>query len=100
VARTRAADDFPAIRARMEELRLCTRLTMIPGRRTARGSYAISNRPGPSPAMRRAFLKVRTSISKISRLHVIIPEVCPPAYQGARPVDRFVRRSRGQEIGR
>jgi hypothetical protein len=72
VARSRAADDFPAIRARMEELRR-ERAHVPPADdpRRAGPPDAISNRPGlaagsgPSPVMRRALLrallKVRTA---------------------------------------
>jgi hypothetical protein len=64
----RAADDFPAIRARMEELRReRARVPDDDNLRRADGPqpYSGSNRPatadkaGLSPAIRRAFFKVR-----------------------------------------
>jgi hypothetical protein len=68
VTRPRAADDFPAIRARMEELRR-ERARMLADddlRRTdGPRRYSASSRPataaevGLPPAIRRAFLKVR-----------------------------------------
>jgi hypothetical protein len=68
VARPRAADDFPAIRSRMEELR--RQRARVPAdddlrradgpRRYSGGSQpAPADKPGLSPAIRRAFLKVR-----------------------------------------
>ena len=64
MTRPRAADDFPAIRARMEELRReRARAPAVDDLRRADGPrpYAISSRPGLSPVMRRALLKVRTA---------------------------------------
>jgi hypothetical protein len=73
VTRPRAADDFAAIRARMEELRrLRARapahepadddLRRAAGPRPYSGSsrLATADKPGLSPAIRRAFIKVRT----------------------------------------
>jgi hypothetical protein len=69
VTRLRAADDFPAIRARMEELRRerarvpdDDNLRLAEGTRLYSGSSrtATADKPGPSPAIRRAFLNVRT----------------------------------------
>jgi hypothetical protein len=69
VTRPRAADDFPAIRARMEELRRQRArvpadddLRRVDGPRPYSGSGrpATADKPGLSPAIRRAFLKVRT----------------------------------------
>jgi len=71
VTRPRAADDFPAIRARIEELR--RERARAPADDEARISdgprpYAISARPGStdrslglSPIMRRALQRVRTA---------------------------------------
>jgi hypothetical protein len=70
VIRPRAADDFLAIRARMEELRReRARVPADDDLRRADGPrpYAISNRPrladrpGLSPAIRRALLRGRTA---------------------------------------
>src|SRR6202790_4699644 len=73
VTRPRAADDFPAIRARIEELR--RQRARVPAHaaadgtlRQAAGPRALSDssrpgaadKPGLSPAIRRAFLKLRT----------------------------------------
>jgi len=63
VTRPRAADDFPAIRARMEELRReCARADEDTRRPDGPPPYAISGRPGStdrssglSPIMRRCF---------------------------------------------
>jgi hypothetical protein len=66
---TRAADDFPAIRARMEELRRQRAgvpadddLRRADGPRpySGGGQPATADQRGLSPAIRRAFLKVRT----------------------------------------
>jgi hypothetical protein len=68
VTRPRAADDFPAIRARMEELRRQrARVAADDDLRRADGPWpysggsrpATADKPGLSPAIRRAFLKVR-----------------------------------------
>ncbi len=67
--RPRAADDFPAIRARMEELRReRARVPDDDNRRRADGPrpysdssrHATGDKLGLSPAIRRAFLNVRT----------------------------------------
>lgn len=59
--RPRAADDFPAIRTRIEELRR-ERARVTPDDDGCRGSgprpNAISDRPGLSPAMRRVLFRV------------------------------------------
>jgi hypothetical protein len=68
VARSRVADDFPAIRARMEELQRersrapdDDNLRRADGPRPYSGSQqATADKPGLSPAVGRAFLKVRT----------------------------------------
>ena len=69
MTRSHAADDFPAIRARMEELRRerargpdDDSLRGIEGRRPYSGSSlpATGDKSGLSPAIGRAFLKVRT----------------------------------------
>jgi hypothetical protein len=69
MARPRAADDFPAIRARMEELRRersrasdDDNLRRADGPRPYSGSsqQATADKPGLSPAIGRTFLKVRT----------------------------------------
>ena len=70
MVRPRAADDFPAIRARMEELRR-ERAGVLADDEDRRPNrlrpYAISNRPGPSessglsPELRRALLRGRVS---------------------------------------
>ena len=69
MSRPRAADDFPAIRARMEELRQeRARVPDDDNRRRAEGPrpdsgssrQATGDRPGLSSAIGRAFLKVRT----------------------------------------
>ena len=62
--RPRAADDFATIRARMEELRRERARAPAdddPRRTDSPRSYPISNRPGLSPAMRRALVKVTTA---------------------------------------
>jgi hypothetical protein len=70
VVRPRAADDFPAIRARIEALR--RERAGVPAddedrRPDGLRPYAISNRPGPaersglSPELRRALLRGRMS---------------------------------------
>ena len=70
MTRPRAADDFAAIRARLEELRReHARVPPDDDTRRADGPrpYAISDRPGLadrpglSPAIRRALLRVRTA---------------------------------------
>jgi hypothetical protein len=81
VTRPRAADDFPMIRARMEELRRVTRPRaaddfvtirsrmeeLRPPSRSRPRPYAVSarpilaDRPGVSPAIRRAVITVRTA---------------------------------------
>jgi hypothetical protein len=69
MTRPRAADDFPAIRARMEELR--RQRARVPTdddlpRAVGPHPYSGSSRPATAdkaalpPAIRRAFLKVRT----------------------------------------
>jgi hypothetical protein len=69
MTRPRAADDFPAIRARMEELRRerarvpdDDNLRLAEGSRPYSGSSrtATGDKPGPSPAIGRASFKVRT----------------------------------------
>jgi hypothetical protein len=69
MSRPRAADDFPAIRARMEELRReRARVPDDDNLRRAAGPrpysdsrrHATGDKPGVSPAIARAFLKVRT----------------------------------------
>jgi hypothetical protein len=67
MTRPRAADDFPAIRARMEELRRerarapdDDRIRRIEGPRPYSGSSRPATKPGLSPVIGRAFLKVRT----------------------------------------
>ena len=69
MTRPRAADDFPAIRARMEELRrqrarvpADVDLRQAEGPRPYSGSsrLATADKRGLSPAIRRAFFKVRT----------------------------------------
>jgi hypothetical protein len=69
MTRPRAADDFPAIRARMEELRRerarapdDDRIRRIEGPRPYSGSSrpATGDKPGLSPVIGRTFLKVRT----------------------------------------
>jgi hypothetical protein len=69
VTRLRAADDFLAIRARMEELR--RERARVPADDNLRRAesprsypdssrHATGDKPGLSPAIRRAFLNVRT----------------------------------------
>jgi len=67
MARPRAADDFPAIRARMEELQRARAHAPADDEEHRRGGprpYAVGSRPrlgdgmGLSPLMRRALLKV------------------------------------------
>jgi hypothetical protein len=68
MTRPRAADDFPAIRARMEELRRERARAPDDDNRLAEGPrpYSGSSRPStgdkpdPSPAIGRASFKVRT----------------------------------------
>ena len=71
MTRPRAADDFPMIRARMEELRreraqAAAGNNLSPSRSRPR-AYAVSarpilaDRPGVSPAIRRAVITVRTA---------------------------------------
>ena len=70
MTRPRAADDFPAIRARMEELRRQrARVPADDDLRRAEGPRPYSNssrlataaaKPELPPAIRRAFFKVRT----------------------------------------
>ncbi len=68
MTRPHAADDFPAIRARIEELRRERAQTSaddkpgsVSGSRSDSGSSrpATADKPGLSPAIRRAFLKVK-----------------------------------------
>ncbi len=68
MTRPHAADDFPAIRARMEELRreraqasADDKPGSVSGSRWDSGSSrpATADKPGLSPAIRRAFLKVK-----------------------------------------
>jgi hypothetical protein len=69
--RPRAADDFPAIRARMEELRRESahvppaddprRATAPPRPDAIRSRPGLADGSGLSPVIRRAFLKVRTA---------------------------------------
>jgi hypothetical protein len=66
MSRPRAADDFPAIRARMEELRRerarvpdDDNLRLAEGPRLYGSRTATGDKPSPSPAIGRAFLKVR-----------------------------------------
>jgi len=62
VTQPRAADDFPAIRARMEELqRERARVPADDDLRRADGPYAISSKPALAVAIGRALLKVRTA---------------------------------------
>ena len=69
MARSRVADDFPAIRARMEELRRerarvpdDDNLRRADGPRPYSGSsqQTTADKPGLLPAIGRTFLKVRT----------------------------------------
>jgi hypothetical protein len=61
VTRPRAADDFPAIRARMEELRReRARMPADDDLYRTDSLPATSDKVGLPPAIRRAFLKVRT----------------------------------------
>jgi hypothetical protein len=69
MARPRAADDFPAIRARLEELRrerggvtAADDRTTVGPRPYAVGASEVSSRSrGLSPIMRRALQRVRTA---------------------------------------